>query len=159
MKICSKCNAQFADDVIFCTVCGNRITPAAQEGETELKKQAETSESARSQQPFIPAAGADNRKTYSIMAYISILWLFGLFCSPEKFDNRVRFNVGQGIIATVVCSACSFLATVFTLINNAVFKTEVSYFGYSAGSTTSGVGIFLNVLLWLAVSGQLLAQW
>ena len=88
------------------------------------------------------------------MAHIPLLWLIGMFSAPEKHDSRVRFNVGQGIVASIAGTAGILLAVIFTVINNAVFKTDVYYYGMYTGETaTSAVGVLLNVLVWLAASG------
>ena len=66
---------------------------------------------------FQPNTPRDERKTYSILAHIPLFWLIGLFSSPEKNDPRVRFNVGQGIIATIVDCIALVVAILFTWLN------------------------------------------
>lgn len=158
MKKCFQCGSQLPDNALFCTVCGNCLNSENNHDTNDEHNNSmhPITESAQTymQQNFQPATAKDNKKAYSILAHISILWLFGLLAVPEKFDARVRFNVGQGIIATIVGTACSIIATILTVINNSVFREEISYFGYGTGTyTTSAVAGVLNTLIWLAVSG------
>ncbi len=158
MRKCSQCGAQFSDNAVFCTACGNHLnTNAEQSINNEMQNSVLPKQSLTGPyqtQPFAPATTSDNRKIYSILAYISFFWLFGLLAKPEKFDSRVRFNVGQGIMATITSAACSIIAAILTAINNTVFRTEISYFGYSTGNyTTSALGSALNTLVWIAVFG------
>ncbi len=43
--------------------------------------------------------GDGNKKLYSILAYLWILWLVGLIQSPN--DPDVRFHVNQGIVLSI----------------------------------------------------------
>lgn len=45
---------------------------------------------------------ADNSKLYSILAYVLILWLVGLFAAPEKDNPFVKDHVNNGIILTII---------------------------------------------------------
>ena len=101
------------------------------------------------QQQFQPSPPPDNRKTYSILSYIGILWLFGLFAAPEKFDARVRFNVGQGIMATIASVALSIVAWILSMIMNVIFRTEVAYGFYVKSPAATAI----SVILWLAAAG------
>ena len=146
MKICPGCGMQSDDSALFCTGCGAKL----ESSETKTPPIVLNANS----QPFQPAAPTDNRKTYSILAYIPVLWLFGLLSSPEKFDGRVKFNVGQGIMLTITGGALSIVAGILTLINNLIFRTQVSYFGFGTGEyTVSPVAGVLNTLVWIAVLG------
>ncbi len=165
MKVCQKCNNQLADNACFCGVCGTKVEKNDSfnslsqnlEGQQQQLNQFVTPN--YQQQPiynqqFQPMPPADNRKTYSIMSYIGILWLFGLLASPEKFDKRVRFNVGQGIMASIVSVACSVIAAILSAIFNAIFTTEQTLWGYGTGyyETSATAGI-LSTLVWLIAVG------
>ena len=45
-----------------------------------------------------------NAKTFSILAYIGLLWLLGLLISPEKTSPFVRNHVNNGIVLCI-CEA------------------------------------------------------
>jgi len=108
-----------------------------------------------------PAVPTDNRKLFSILAYVGPLWLIGLFAAPEKNDPRVRFHVGQGMMLTIASVAVQIVISVIMAILGAVFtvQKEVTYtlFGQSIGTGTyvtqtagfivalSGI---LSVLIW-----------
>ena len=42
-----------------------------------------------------------NAKLFSILAYISLLWLLGLLISPEKTSPFVRSHVNNGIVISI----------------------------------------------------------
>ena len=42
-----------------------------------------------------------NIKTYSILAYIGILWIIGLFVK-EKDNKTLKFHVGQGMLISLL---------------------------------------------------------
>ncbi len=164
MKVCPKCNYQLADDACFCTACGTRtgnadLPNAQQQGMYGQSQPTMPPFSPQGQQPiytqpFQPVAPADNRKTYCILSYVGVLWLFGMLSSPEKFDRRVRFNVGQGILASIVSAACAVLAVIFSAIFDAIFTVEQTVFGYGTGYyETSAAGSILSTLVWLIASG------
>ncbi|MBQ2155184.1 MAG: hypothetical protein IKM96_07345 [Clostridiales bacterium] len=50
-----------------------------------------------------------NAKLFSILAYISLLWLLGLLISPEKTSPFVRSHVNNGI---VLCITGAILACI-----------------------------------------------
>ena len=50
-----------------------------------------------------------NAKLFSILAYISVLWLLGLLISPEKTSPFVRSHVNNGI---VLCITGAILACI-----------------------------------------------
>ena len=50
-----------------------------------------------------------NAKLFSILAYISVLWLLGLLISPEKTSPFVRNHVNNGI---VLCITGAILACI-----------------------------------------------
>ena len=43
-----------------------------------------------------------NAKLFSILSYISVLWLLGLLISPEKTSPFVRSHVNNGIIISIM---------------------------------------------------------
>ncbi|MBE7056330.1 MAG: hypothetical protein E7388_02675 [Ruminococcaceae bacterium] len=63
---------------------------------------------------------AGNSKLFSILSYISILWLLGLLISPEKNDPKVKFHVGQGIILSIVGAALGITAGIISGIMTAI---------------------------------------
>ena len=50
-----------------------------------------------------------NAKLFSILAYISVLWLLGLLITPEKTSPFVRSHVNNGI---VLCITGAILACI-----------------------------------------------
>ena len=48
-----------------------------------------------------------NAKTFSILAYIGLLWLLGLLISPEKTSPFVRSHVNNGIVLSIFCGAAT----------------------------------------------------
>ena len=91
---------------------------------------------------------SDNRKVYSILSYISVLWLIGMFAAPEKNDPRVRFNVGQGIMLSIVSAGLWIVVGIISAILTAVFGR--SLYGFVT-YVPVGVTIVMS-LLWLASS-------
>lgn len=108
------------------------------------------------QQPYgVPQqpVASGNQKLFSILSYLGILWLFGLLINPDKYDPRVRFHVGQGIILTIANVVLSVADTILTAIVHAVFRSEVTMFGMGTGVyQTSVVGTILNTIIGLAVA-------
>ena len=45
-----------------------------------------------------------NAKLFSILAYISVLWLLGLLISPEKTSPFVRSHVNNGIVLSITAA-------------------------------------------------------
>ena len=80
------------------------------------------------QQPYVQSA-VDNSKTYSILSYIGILWLVGLFAAPEKFNPRVRFHVGQGIIATIFSAGVTIVLQIVLAVLGAILNGRNWYGG------------------------------
>jgi uncharacterized membrane protein len=56
----------------------------------------------------------ENKKLYSILAYIIPLWIVGLISAPN--DPDVKFHVNQGIILTIAAVIVSILGTVIPFI-------------------------------------------
>ena len=79
------------------------------------------------QQPYYggPVAPADNRKLFSILSYIGILWLVGMLVQPEKNDPRVRFHVGQGIILSIALFGASIVIGIIFGILGSVFGRSI----------------------------------
>lgn len=104
---CKKCGKELADGSNFCPFCGENTAAGAQP-QQQPQQQA--------QQQFTAPAKSDNRKTYSILAYIPLLFLIGLLAKPEKDDPRVRFNVGQGIILSIFFFGGEILLSIISSI-------------------------------------------
>ncbi len=164
MKVCQKCNKTLEDSARFCTGCGARtdecnssnIQPQSTNEQCQTTPQTNNFQPQQTtySQPFIPAEPADNRKAYSIISYIGILWLFGMLAVPEKFDRRVRFNVGQGIMASITSAICSIAAVILSTIFNIAFTEEQTVFGYGTGYyETSATADILSTLVWMAAFG------
>ena len=87
-----------------------------------------------------------NTKIYKILAYFGILWIVGLLVQ-EKDDKSVRFHVGQGMLITI-------LGVIIALINNLLVAnifvvTKTGYWGLVEYQTTSGLGMFIMIILWI----------
>lgn len=50
-----------------------------------------------------------NAKTFSILAYIGVLWLLGLLISPEKTSPFVRNHVNNGILLSIAVGIATCL--------------------------------------------------
>ncbi|MBQ7128796.1 MAG: zinc ribbon domain-containing protein [Clostridia bacterium] len=146
---CPKCGTQNDDSAAFCKNCGNALNIQAT-NETQPQSQPQP---APTQTPPVQAKTSDNSKIYKILSYIGILWLIGLLVNPEKNDPKVRFHVGQGIILTITGVALNIVGGILSAIIKAIFG--VYYWGYYAGLSTTGS--VLNALVWLAISGLLIA--
>ena len=68
-----------------------------------------------------------NGKLFSILSYISILWLLGLLISPEKNDPRVRFHVGQGIMLSIVGAALGITAGIISAVLGIVLPDIIEW--------------------------------
>lgn len=66
------------------------------------------------EQPIVEAKPevTGNAKAYSILAYISILWLIGLLASPEKDLPFVKNHVNNGIILTIISAVSMIIAQI-----------------------------------------------
>lgn len=92
----------------------------------------------------------DNTKVFSILSYISILWLVGLLA--DRYNPKVRYHVNQGIILTifniavniVISIAKSFITAIFSGFYNGIF-------------VVSPLGVTINGLLSLAAWGLFVA--
>ncbi len=132
----------------FCTKCGSQV----EDGQVcSCEQQASTQQA---QQPAqnnyqFTAQATDNKKTYSILAYIGILWLIGLFVQ-EKNDPRVKFNVGQGIILSILSIGGLIVISILRAIFASIFKTEIVLWGYRTGTyeTAGWVIALFGLLSW-----------
>lgn len=155
---------------MFCTKCGKEVTEGVvcscqqvQQTSQQVPPQEPQSESQQvppqaqqSQQAWQPPSAAtptDNRKLFCILSYVGVLWLFGLLMAPEKNDPRVRFNVGQGILLTIVSVAINIVVWILQAIVGAIFRTQTWY----GVSVISGVGIAINWIIGLAGFGAIIA--
>ncbi len=93
---------------MFCEKCGKEIP----EGQVCNCQQAQATPEAT----VVSGEWKGNGKLFSILSYISVLWLLGLLISPEKHDPKVRFHVGQGIILSIVGAALSITAGIINAI-------------------------------------------
>ena len=59
-----------------------------------------------------PSGPSGNGKIFSILCYISPLWLLGLLIEPEKNDPYVKHHVNNGIILTI----CSFICVLVPIL-------------------------------------------
>lgn len=59
-----------------------------------------------------PAARGDQSKLFSILAYIPLLFLIGLFVAPEKNNPFVKNHVNNGLIITILCVVSSILSAI-----------------------------------------------
>ena len=102
------------------------------------------------QQPYGQPVKSDNRKLYSILSYIGILWLVGMFASPEKDDPRVRFHVGQGIILSIAYVALDIVVAIVAGIFSAIGTHRETFLGVTYTVSKAGWVVFLTGLLWWA---------
>lgn len=86
-------------------------------------------------------------KTYSILSYIGILWIIGLFV-PQKDDKSLKFHIGQGMILTILEVGLGIISSILNsvLIAN-IFRQEIITWGMNTGVYT--VGTFGLVLMGL----------
>ncbi len=84
----------------------------------------------------------DNAKAFSIMSYISILWLVGLLA--DKNNPKVRFHVNQGIILTIFEVAVNVLFSIIKSFISAIFIQS-----FSGVVVVSQLGVTLNGMLTL----------
>ena len=80
----------------FCQFCGREIP----EGQSvcDCQKDANKNTVEVKEETATLSFTTPNGKIYSILAYISALFVIGLLVAPEKDDPKVKFHVGQGII-------------------------------------------------------------
>lgn len=59
------------------------------------------------QQPPVSEQLPANAKLFSILAYISVLWLLGLLIKPEKYSAFVKSHVNNGIVLCICAAICA----------------------------------------------------
>lgn len=91
----------------FCPFCGRQL----QDGET-CDCQTKQQNTVANTQTTGTAYATSNGKLFSILAYLGILWVIGLFVDPEKNDPKVKFHVGQGIILTIANVALNVVSAI-----------------------------------------------
>ena len=72
-----------------------------------------------------------NIKTYSILSYIGILWIIGLFVK-EKNDKTLKFHVGQGMLLSVLGVvgrvAIRIISSIIVNVGELVFGDSILFF-------------------------------
>ena len=122
---------------MFCQNCGREIA------------EGQVCECSKNQ---TPVAKADNSKLFSILAYIPLLWLIGLFVAPECKNPKVRFHVGQGIIVTIVWAALSLAGSLVGWLIGLILRNFAGIITWPLGVAIFLVGVagvaigILNVL-------------
>jgi uncharacterized membrane protein len=162
---CLKCGNQIPDGATFCPACGEKSAPAAApapqpqaapqyqapvpppQPQYQQPVQPQQYQQPQYQAPYQqPVAKADNSKIYKILSYVGILWLIGMFVTPEKDNPSVRFHVGQGIILTIVTVALSIVSAIFNAILSAVAVVEVTRTVWGIPYTDVGVAPWASVI-------------
>ncbi len=157
MKICPNCQAQLDDNAAFCLNCGAQQPAQQQQQATYQQEPQQQTVYQQAPQPQYQTTPTDNKKVFSILAYIGILWLVGLLVNPEKNDPRVRFNVGQGIMVSIYSVAVNILVTIITSILTAIFKVKhYTYYGISY-TTVHPIATIISSILWLFAAGSAIA--
>jgi len=85
----------------------------------------------------------DNARVFSILSYISILWLVGLLA--DKDNPKVRFHVNQGIILTIFEIAINVAVSILKSFITAIFSGV-----FSGVFVVSPIAVTLNGMLTLA---------
>ena len=131
---CKNCGKQIDENKKFCENCGVQIIAQGNTPNSTPNINKNTIKS--------------NNKVYKILSYIGILWLIGLFSSSAKEDPKVRFHIGQGIIATI---SIAILYVCIAVINNLVIANifRDSLWGISY---VNGTGIALMNFLYTIAS-------
>ena len=95
---CPKCGTENADQVQFCTKCGEQIN------QPPVENAQQAPEGNNAPPPVynpVPASTSGNNMPFTVLCYLGILWLIGMLVEPQKNDPDVKFHVGQGIILTI----------------------------------------------------------
>ncbi|MDR3344185.1 MAG: hypothetical protein LBT21_01115 [Oscillospiraceae bacterium] len=112
---------------MYCTNCGQPVTPGQP--------------CACGYQPQYappPVQQGNNGKLYSALAYFGLFWLIGLLATPEKNNPKVRFHVGQGLIAYIANIVIVLVISVIYAIVMLVFM------GGAFSSSGTGYGDYFN---------------
>ena len=110
---CKTCGKQIPDGSTQCPECQAAANPSP--APTPQFSSAPQPAPTGYTNPY--ARPADNRKTFCVMSHIGILWLFGMLSYPEKTDPRVRFNVGQGMLRSIIDAG---LLIVILIVNTVI---------------------------------------
>ena len=137
----------------FCQFCGNSVDDGAIcncPGATAEREAATQPQQNAPQQPVqpMPQTTADNSKIYKILSYIGILWLVGLFVTPEKNDPKVKFHVGQGMIVSIVGVALWIVIAIINAILGAVFGTHLYGYLLSVPAPLAILETILSLAMW-----------
>jgi hypothetical protein len=156
---CQNCGKQIPNDAKFCDGCGNatNIQEQAQPQQSTYQQTQQNQPNQDTQQwqqppqqnPYYNQPPSDNRKTYCVLSYIGILWLFGLCVNPEKHDLRVRFNVGQGIILYIFGTGISILVIIINTILGVATSNSYGIGDYDIYSSGPPVGII--AIQWILI--------
>lgn len=93
---------------------------------------------------------SDNTRAFSVLSYISVLWLVGLLAEPN--NQKVRFHVNQGIILTIFQVVLTVALSIVKSLINIVFIQAFSGIFF-----ISHLGMFVNGLLSLVSTCLFLA--
>jgi len=133
---------------MFCQYCGKKLS----DGEVCACRQNAQQQTPPPQTPP-PYTVSDNRKIFSILAYIGPLWLIGLLAPPEKNDPGVRFHVGQGMLITIAMAGLGIVLGVLSpIIALMSFSSPVYFFNpfwIVSGLVSFGIwggGIALSII-------------
>ncbi|MDR0913779.1 MAG: zinc ribbon domain-containing protein [Oscillospiraceae bacterium] len=176
---CLKCGNQIPDGATFCPACGEKSAPAAapapqpqaapqyQAPVPPPQPQYQQPVQPQYQQPQYqapyqqPVTQSDNSKLYKILSYVGILWLIGMFVTPEKDNPGVRFHVGQGIILSIAGVAVNIVVAIINAIitSIAVVTVRNTFLGYDYGSytTTAGWALVITGILSFAAWAAIVA--
>lgn len=151
--ICKKCGKQLPQGASFCTFCGVSTAMKnegaqfeSHQGFPEVKGQNNLQIS--TEQKSYSTGITDNSKAYCILSYVGILWLFGLLLAPEKYNQRVRFNVGQGIVLSIVTAGVNVLVTIINFVIGAA-QTAISGIFSWIPLLSGGPNILLGLIQWI----------
>lgn len=92
MKYCSKCGAQCADEVKFCSSCGNTFD-ATQASDKQ---------------------DAEQNKAMAILSYLGILVLIPILAAKDS--KFARFHANQGLVLCIAAIAYGVATSVLTAI-------------------------------------------
>lgn len=92
MKYCSKCGAQCADEVKFCSSCGNTLDTT----QASVKQDAE------------------QNKAMAILSYLGILVLIPIFAAKDS--KFARFHANQGLVLCIASIIYGVAYSVLTAI-------------------------------------------
>lgn len=86
-----------------------------------------------------------NSKGITIACYFWIL--FWLPLAVNSNSRYGRFHANQALLMLIASAACGIVSGILQAIINAIFRTEITYFGIGTGVyATNGFGLFLSGL-------------